>query len=244
LLVSTIISAVGIALAIIWPEYKRCEAYFIMLYLRAGFYVLTLLFDCIVKHYHTKLRLDGYHDFHREMKDHHTIPLKVVSLWNSAILAMAAGLHHYYGEHFTETCIRSYFSPVVYLTSFNIAETIIFFFVHGTYMAKVVRFNNLQLAPDALRGSSISTSGALGLIHSQSEGMNAFFSSKLVIILIYSFFLSFPLLNMNHRVVNELLEKQSDMIEYLRDHCNRLNQKLQQMSNQLRTVTLSPHPSI
>lgn len=213
LLVSTIISGVGIALAIIWPEYKRCEAYFIMLYLRAGFYVLTLLFDCIVKHYHTKLRLDGYHDFHREMKDHHTIPLKIVSLWNSAILAMAAGLHHYYGEHFTETCIRSYFSPVVYLTCFNIAETLIFFFVHGTYMAKVVRFNNLQLAPDALRGSSISTSGALGLIHSQSE-------------------------------VNELLEKQSDMIEYLRDHCNRLNQKLQQMSNQLRTVTLSPHPSI
>lgn len=45
--------------------------------------------------------------------------------------------------------------------------------------------------------------------------------------------------------VTDLLEKQSDLIEYLRDHCNRLNQKLQQMSNQLRTVTISsPHPAI
>lgn len=45
--------------------------------------------------------------------------------------------------------------------------------------------------------------------------------------------------------INELLEKQSDLIDYLREHVNRLNQKLQMLSNQLRTVTIStPHPAI
>lgn len=105
-------------------------------------------------------------------------------------------------------------SPVFYVVIFNVAETLIFFFVHGTYISRVVRFNNMHLAPDALRGSSQSTLGSLGLLHSQSD-------------------------------ISDLLEKQSDLIEYLRDHVNRLNQKLQQLSNQLRTVTLStPHPAI
>ena len=120
---------------------------------------------------HKKLKLDGYHDFHRDIGEHHTVPLKIVSLWNSAILAVAAGIHHYYGEHFMEKCIASYFmSPVVYLTAFNVVETIIFFFVHGSYINRVVRFNNMNLAPDALRGSGNTSIGSIGLVHSQSEG--------------------------------------------------------------------------
>lgn len=215
LLVSTTISVVGIILAATWPESKRCEAYFIMLYCRAGFYVITLFFDWLVKHHHQKLRLNGYHDFSREMATHHKIPLKVVSFFNTVILAVAAAIHHYYGENFMQKCIKSVFSPIVYLTGLNSFETIIFFVVHGTYILKVAKFNSQNLAPDAMRGSSATRfSGSLGLVHSQSE-------------------------------VHELLEKQSDLIEYLREHCNRLNQKLQQMSNQLRTVTLtSPHPAI
>jgi hypothetical protein len=41
LLISTTISVTGIVLAATWPEAKRCEAYFIMLYARAGFWVVT-----------------------------------------------------------------------------------------------------------------------------------------------------------------------------------------------------------
>lgn len=203
----------GIVLAATWPDSKQCEAYFIMLYLRASFYVVTVIFDSLVKCHHQQLKLNGYHDFHREMKNHHTIPMAIVNLWNSALLAVTAGLAHYYGPGIFEKCEHQLLGPALYVVAFNVAETLIFFIVHGTYIAKVVRFNRANLSPDALRGS-ISTQGSLGLVHSQSE-------------------------------VNELLEKQSDLIEYLRDHVNRLNQKLQQLSNQLRTVTLStPHPAI
>lgn len=43
LLISTIISFVGIGLAALFPEERRCEAYFIMLYLRATFWVITFV---------------------------------------------------------------------------------------------------------------------------------------------------------------------------------------------------------
>lgn len=175
--------------------------------------MLTWIFDHLVKSKHEQLRLDGYHDFHREMRNHHTIPMQIVNLWNSVLLAVTAGLGHYYGPEIFEKCEQQLLGPTTYIVGFNVAETLLFFVVHGTYITKVVRFNNLHLAPDAMRGQS-QTQGSLGLVHSQSE-------------------------------VNELLEKQSDLIEYLRDHVNRLNQKLQQLSNQLRTVTLStPHPAI
>lgn len=214
LLISTIISIVGIVLATSWPESKRCEAYFIMLYLRGCFYVITWIFDFLVKSKHEQLRLDGYHEFSREMRYHHTIPMQIVNLWNSVLLTVTAGLAHYYGPEIFSKCEKQLLGPTSYLVGFNVAETLLFLIVHGTYITKVVRFNNLQLAPDAMRGQSLTTQGSLGLVHSQSE-------------------------------VNELLEKQSDLIEYLRDHVNRLNQKLQQLSNQLRTVTLStPHPAI
>jgi hypothetical protein len=148
------------------------------------------------------------------MQNHHTIPMSIVNLWNSVLLVVTAGIAHYYGPGIFEKCEKQLLGPTSYVVAFNIAETLLFFIVHGTYITKVVRFNNMHLAPDAMRGGSITTQGSLGLVHSQSE-------------------------------VNELLEKQSDLIEYLKDHVNRLNQKLQQLSNQLRTVTLStPHPAI
>lgn len=43
LLISTIISLVGIIMAIDWENEKRCEAYFIMLYLRGVFWVITFV---------------------------------------------------------------------------------------------------------------------------------------------------------------------------------------------------------
>lgn len=114
------------------------------------------------------------------MSNHHTIPMQIVNLWNSVLLTVTAGLAHYYGPGIFEKCKTQLFGPTSYVVAFNVAETLIFFIVHGSYITKVVRFNNMHLSPDALRGS-ISTQGSLGLVHSQSE-------------------------------VNELLEKQSDLI--------------------------------
>ncbi|KAH8272045.1 hypothetical protein KR018_011214 [Drosophila ironensis] len=204
LLISTIISIVGIVLAAGFPEEKRCDAYFIMLYLRASFWVITFLFDHFVKKQHDNLRLKGYHDFHRDTSMQKGIPLQLVSLWNSTLLAVQALIHHYYGLNFWEHCAAGWLSPVSYVTAFTVAENMVLAVTHSFYIDKVRRFNNANLAPDALRGMD-RAGGSLGLV--QPGGDTA-----------------------------ELLEKQADLIAYLRDHTHKLNQKLHQMQTNVRPV--------
>jgi TMEM192 family len=183
-----------------------------MLYARAGFFLVTWIFDFIVRYHHDQLRLDGYHDFYRSTKVHKSIPLTIVSLWNSAFLAVSAGLQHFYGDGFFLQCLETYASPVIYITAFSVAETLIFFVTHGSYINRVLKFNSLQMPPDALQGIN-SAAGSVGLMQRGSD-------------------------------VTELLEKQADLIVYLQNKQQNLNQKIMQMSNQLRTVTLGPHPVV
>lgn len=43
LLISTLISLVGVILAAAWPTERRCQAYFVMMYLRVAFWVVTFV---------------------------------------------------------------------------------------------------------------------------------------------------------------------------------------------------------
>lgn len=121
------------------------------------------IFDYIIRYHHDQLRLNGYHDFHRATQTHKSIPLAIVSLWNSTILAVAAGLQQYYGDNFFKECTETYLSPVVYVTVFSVAETIIFFVVHGTYISRVNQFNTSRMPPDALQGIN-TAAGSVGLV--------------------------------------------------------------------------------
>lgn len=49
-LISTMISLAGIIMAAAWSDSKRCQAYFIMLYLRGIFWVITF----VSKHTHMR----------------------------------------------------------------------------------------------------------------------------------------------------------------------------------------------
>lgn len=83
--------------------------------------------------------MDGYHEFHREIAHHKTVPLQIVSLWNTFLLAVQALIQHYYGDNFAEKCaLAGLLSPIVYITMFSSLETIVLCFVHGSYIGKCV----------------------------------------------------------------------------------------------------------
>lgn len=207
LLVSSCISLTGIFLAATWEDSRRCEAYFIMLYLRAAFWIVTYLFDHLVRKHHEKLRLNGYHDFHRTVEGHKTVPLQIVSLWNTFLLAIQTLIQHYYGDAFGEKCVVvGLLSPIVYISAFSGLETIVLAIVNGSYIAKVRRFNRTASPPDALQDNRGFSGGSLGLTQ---RGLST----------------------------AELLEKQADLIKYLKDHNLKLNQKIMQMNAQVRTIT-------
>jgi len=195
LFVSSVISLTGIILATCWQDDKRCEAYFIMLYLRAAFWLFTFIFDHSIKYHHEKLRLNGYHDFYRSTSVHKGLPLYIVSLWNTFIMAVQTLIQHFYGANFGLHCVQVMFSPIVYISMFSCVETILFMAVHGCYIKKVVNFNRLQPAPDAMTcgGSHSVGAGSVGLTQRGAD-------------------------------VAELLEKQADLINYLKDHNDKLNE--------------------
>lgn len=95
------------------------------------------MFDHYIKYHHDKLRLNGYHEFHRATSVHKGVPLHIVSLWNCVILGVQAFMQHYYGPHFGEHCLALFFSPIVYISMFCGLETIVLAAVHGTYMGKI-----------------------------------------------------------------------------------------------------------
>lgn len=142
-------------MAIDWENEKRCEAYFIMLYLRGVFWVITFvsiytihclkhisliifpihqIIDHIVKHHHEKLRMNGYHNFHRATNVHKGIALYVVTLWNVAISIIQTLIQHYYGPDFGKHCVEQWLSPLVYVTLFAVLETIVLALVHQSYI--------------------------------------------------------------------------------------------------------------
>ncbi|CAD7092587.1 unnamed protein product [Hermetia illucens] len=204
--ISLFISFIGIILAATWEDGKRCQAYFIMLYLRAFFWVITFIFHHYVHGHHNKLRLNGHLEFYKTLEVHRSMPLTIVSLWNTAVLTIQTLIQQYYGNHFGEECIRGWLSPIVYITSFSILESTVLSFVHINYISKVANFNKTAPLPDALRGSRPGA-GYVGLMQPGAD-------------------------------VTELLEKQADVISYLKDHNIKLNQKLMQLNAQMRTANM------
>lgn len=96
---------------------------------------LLQLFDHFVKKQHDNLRMNGFHDFHRETNMQKGIPLQIVSLWNSMLLAVQALIHHYYGEQFWTHCaVAGWLSPISYVTTFNVAENLVLLVTHGFYI--------------------------------------------------------------------------------------------------------------
>lgn len=169
---------------------------------------LFKIFDHYVKRQHDILRLNGFHNFHRETHTHKSIPFYIVNLWTATYLGVQTLMHQYYADDFLPKCVLAeFYSPIVYSTLFSGTETFILAIVHGTYINKVVRFNRAKPLPDALRGTHSTGEGLVGLTQRNASYV-------------------------------DLLEKQADLINYLKDHNLRLNQKLMQLNSQVRTITL------
>jgi len=203
MVISIAISVIGAFLAFVWQSDTQCEEYFIILYIRCVYWVLTFLYDHIIKYQHEQLRMSGYHEFYRATLIHKGIPLHTVSLWNTVILGIQTVMQHQYGADFFSHCTKNFFSPTVYICLFCAFETIILLFVHGTYIMRVSRFNKATMPPDAFRGLSPSLS-SVGVAMRDSE-------------------------------MADLLEKQADLIHYLKDHNIKLNQKLMTLNAQVRS---------
>lgn len=100
----------------------------------------------IIRKHHNKLRLNGYHDFHRATEIHKTLPLHIVSLWSAVFLGIQNLMHQFYGVNFWEKCIVvGYMSPIIYATAFSALESLALSVTHISYISEIffVRINEI-----------------------------------------------------------------------------------------------------
>ncbi|XP_048507979.1 transmembrane protein 192 isoform X2 [Athalia rosae] len=205
----------GITFVCLWPqEQNKCDTYFILLYLHCAYWLVIMLVDQLLKLKHHHLRISGYLDFYQSTYQHIRAPFFVASLWNTAYLMLAVILHQTHQTDYEKYCRASeWITPVNYILLLTTLELAVIVPTYVNYIRRVVKFNRLRPLPDVTREEWLSSftqdsyAGG-GEVGCQQKG------SKLV----------------------ELLEKQADLIRYLRDHNVKLSHRMMMLAAQRRAT--------
>lgn len=203
----------GIIFVSLWPEAQsKCDTYFIFLYLHCVYWLVIMLADYVLKSKHYNLRISGYLDFYQSTYQHIRTPLFIASLWNTAYLLLAVILHHTHKLDYEKYCKSSeWLTPINYILLLTTLELTIIVPVYVNYIKRVLRFNRLRPPPDVTREEWLTSftqdsySGH-GEVGYHQRGSN----------------------------LTELLEKQADLIRYLRDHNVKLSHRMMLLASQHR----------
>ncbi|KAJ3637810.1 hypothetical protein MTP99_001237 [Tenebrio molitor] len=208
LLAALALEIVAIVFAVQHPdESSKCREYFIIIYIHVGLWFVTLIIDQIVRRKHYNLRIVGYLEFYNDTKIHHQLPLYVVSLWNTIIMCVQAIAQQFYPDNFAEKCIKSgTMSPITYLCAFITFEFCVIAGININYIIRVQRFNKQKAPPDV-----------------QKEEWNACMSPEPTEI-------GSP---MRGEKLYDFLQKQADLIRFLKEHNAKLGEKLMVLSAQM-----------
>ncbi|XP_053985360.1 transmembrane protein 192 isoform X1 [Hylaeus volcanicus] len=204
---------IGIVFASVWPEEKnKCDTYFIYLYLHCFYWLVVMITDHLVKAKHHMLRIHGYLDFYQSTYQHIRIPLFIASLWNVCYLLLAVILHHTHKVDYEAYCRSSeWLTPLNYLILLTSMELTIIVPAYVHYIKKVLRFNRLRPPPDVTREEWLSSFTQDTYAGSGEVGYRPRESN-----------------------LEELIEKQADLIRYLRDYNVQLSHRMITMAMQNR----------
>ncbi|XP_066142519.1 transmembrane protein 192 [Euwallacea fornicatus] len=214
LLVTFVLDILIIVYAGIHPDPAgKCREYYLIMYLHVVLWFLTLLLHLITKHIHHNVRLMGYLEFYKKVECHGSLPLVVVSLWTVALLFIQTVMQHFYLDNFVEKCLNGgILSPKAYICLLITVEFCVLAGVNVTYIVKVISFNKKQAPPDVIKSEWVSSGNPDTF--TQNEVGYREIGNK----------------------VYEFLEKQADLIRYLKEHNAKLAEKVMLLNSQLKNV--------
>ncbi|XP_023714736.1 transmembrane protein 192 isoform X2 [Cryptotermes secundus] len=202
--------ATAIVLAVVWPEnMERCAPYFIILYIHAAFWCVALIVDNHIRQKHHALRVNGYLEFYQHTHQHSRIPFYIVSLWNTVLLALSTAFSHLYKDFRQQCNISEFLKPVNYLCVFIAVETTVLAYFMVIYICKVIKFNRSKPPPDVQREEWM-----MNFIQDSYSGGEVGYRER-----------------GDH--IHDLLEKQADLIRYLKDRNTKLSHKIMLLSRQI-----------
>ncbi|CAF3721474.1 unnamed protein product [Adineta steineri] len=186
----------------------RCNnhsGYNIALYIHAGGYIVSLGFDRLYHHYQDLSRRDGYLDFYRQTRNLRRTPLFVISTGNAILVALIELLELYKSDLAN---LHWTIYPWHFLSMLTSIEVLIIIISLLWYLGLTIKFNKRRARPDATQDDLLSS-----FVTSQTSANEIGFRDE-----------SFR---------ENVLEKQADLIRYLRERNEQLGRLVLQFKQQV-----------
>lgn len=208
LLICLVVFEVLLFLIPLWCQGSFCiiQDYSALVCLQTAFWGFLLLIDQCLRWQHRLIRKRGYLQFCRKTHVMKRGALYIFSLGNACLLLFSVIFQEFCCS---PSCIHSlYFQPINYLQLVMTIEVVISFPVIAAYLAQTVKFNTKKPVPDV-----------------NQDDLLASFSQVRV-----------PSTEIGYRYddpVEDVIERQADVIHYLKQHNVHLGRKIVQLMSEL-----------
>ncbi|CAF2463869.1 unnamed protein product [Rotaria sp. Silwood2] len=170
------------------------SGYNMALYIHAGGYIISLGFDRLYHHYQDLSRRDGYLEFYRQTRNLRRTPLFIISTGNAILVALIELLENYRND-LSKLHVKLY--PWHFLVMLSSVEVLIILIALLWYLVITIMFNHRRARPDATYEDLLSS-----FVTSQTSANEIGFRDE------------------TYR--ENVLEKQADLIRYLRERNEQL----------------------
>lgn len=208
LILAVIFELSSFFMIMLWPKHALyCEPLYLLLYCQCAFWCIVLILDHFLKWQHHKVRLDGYLIAYEKMSKYGSLPFYIVSIGNAAMLLDVA-IYHQTNIVLEPLCATyNYISPLIVTWFLLTVELTVLAYVIGVYIVFVYRFNKAQPLPDVNRMESWSSRETFT---NQEVGYRE-----------------------HGEAIEELLQKQADLIRYYKDANEILNRRVMDLTSQI-----------
>ncbi|TRY69233.1 hypothetical protein TCAL_13327 [Tigriopus californicus] len=198
-------------------ELCRLEPFSILVYTHAAHWLIHLIVDQFLKKEHKKSRLRGYIAFYLQTKNIRRTPFYLVSIGNAVLLITVTALHDYCDP---DQCPDK-MMKVDYLRGLITLECLIIICLWFNYIINVREFHAQRPVPDVLSPDAMRHL----LVDEASAGPSTDYDDSL--------FGGTTAAYGSPPERDEILEKQAELIRYLRSHIAAQNEKLLALSQQI-----------
>jgi len=182
------------------------NSFSLLIYTHGGHWAFFLVIDQFLHNQHHRSRLNGYLEFYLKTKNIRRAPFYILSAGNAILMIVVMILYDFCNDNNNEC--SSTLTKVDYLRGLITLESLVIICLVSTYMIWVTDFHKKQLPPDVLRDDVTST---IMLSGANVETIGCLEQDQL----------------------QDVLERQADMIRYLHEHSELLGRKILVLTNQL-----------
>ncbi|GFR82695.1 transmembrane protein 192 [Elysia marginata] len=164
------------------------------LYIHGGMWFVLFILDRFLAMKHRESRLNGYLDFYRRTRNIRAVPFEINSCANALMVILTKLLDNFCHDRGDSDC--HWLSKIRYIQILVSVECVLALIVLCVYLVRTVSFNKKGALPDV----------------TQDELLTSFVNSHS----------SADIGSRNENYIDQVMEKQADMIRYLKQHTEAL----------------------